>query len=193
MTYRILRQDASCERWMALVVKNVPLGSLLTGSPLEQPIEEPVRVMLAAGRTRPSDFLDLPCFVVSSAMRAALEGAGVDNVEYFRAELHWGLSGSVIRGYCLANVIGTLACIDHGQSNFEGATSDYAGRLLSFEIDLERTYGLGMFRLAEDRRLIVVHERVRSALQVAKLTGLVFQEPRDYDGQPVHGGGRPES
>jgi hypothetical protein len=185
MTYSILRQDASHDRWMALAVKNVPLGSLLNGLPLEQPIEEPVRVMLAAGRTRPTDFLELPCFVVSSAMRAALEGVGVDNVEYYRAELHLGMSDKVTLGYWLANVIGTLACIDHARSNFEGATSDYAGKLLSFEIDMERTYGFGLFRLAEDRRLIVVHDRVRAALQVAKLTGLAFQEPRDYDGQPV--------
>jgi hypothetical protein len=78
-----------------------------------------------------------------------------------------------------------LACVDHNRSGVESASESYAGDLLSFQIDQPATYGLGLFRVAEDRRLIAVHERVRLALESAHLQGVLYQDTGTYDGRAI--------
>jgi hypothetical protein len=184
VTYSLLRQSATPDSWMALAVKQIPRPALLSGAPL-QDIQEPVRVVLAAGRDEISDYLELPCAVVSERMRSALDRAGVDNIQYLQATLEQRVSERKISGYWIANVCGALACVDREASVIERESESYAGDLRSFQIDLRATYGLGLFRVAEDRRLIAVHERVRAVLESARLHGVVFQTPSQYDGYPV--------
>ncbi|MDB4985293.1 MAG: hypothetical protein JWN04_471 [Myxococcaceae bacterium] len=74
--------------------------------------------------------------------------------------------------------------MDRDASTFEpGARPD--GELRSFQIDPARAYGLRLFRLAEDPRLVVVSQRVRTALEAGALRGLAFQATEDYDGYPL--------
>jgi len=169
---------------MALAVKEIPRPALLSGAPLQN-IQEPVRVVLAGGRDEISDYLELPCAVVSERMRSALDRAGVDNIQYVRATLEQRVSERTISGYWIANVFGALACVDRDASVIERESDSYPGDLRSFEIDLRATYGLGLFRVAEDRRLIAVHERVRAVLERTSLRGVLFQAPSKYDGRPV--------
>ena len=150
-----------------------------------QGIQEPVRVVLAGGRDEVSDYLELPCAIVSERMRSALERAGVDNIQYLQATLEQRVSERKFSGYWVANVIGALACVDREASVFERASDSYAGDLRSFQIDQRATYDWGLFRVAEDRRLVAVHERVRSALERAQLRGVLFQAPSEYDGYPT--------
>jgi len=184
MTYTLLRQNGSADSWMALAVEQIPRLALLSGAPLEG-IVEPVRVVLAAGRDAVSDYLELPCAVVSDRMRNALDHARVDNIQYLRATLEQRVSERTFTGYWIANVFGALACVDRQASQIEDESANYAGALRSFQIDPRRTYDLSLFRIAEDRRLIAVHERVRSVLERAQLRGVLFQAPADYDGHPV--------
>jgi hypothetical protein len=165
-------------------VYGVDCDALKTGRPVLD-IEEPVRITLSAYGTQPSDCLELPCLVVSSAMRAALESTGADNIEYFKAELQLEYSEQVMRGYWVANVIGLVACVDPLESNCEGDSVGDGSRLLDFQIDPTQVYGLSLFRLAEDNQLVVISARIKAALQAARLQGLVFQETAEYNGYPV--------
>jgi hypothetical protein len=166
---------------MALAVKQIPRSALLSGAPLHG-IQEPVRVVLAAGRDESSDYLELPCAIVSERMRSALDRAGVDNIQYLQATLEQRISERKISGYWIANVFGALACVDRDASVIEGESESYAGDLRSFQIDPRATHDLGLFRVAEDRRLIAVHARVRAVLESAQPHGVVFQAPSQYDG-----------
>jgi len=184
MSYWLLRQDAGPECWKALVVKQVGLGPLLAGAPLHG-IEEPVRIILAADGNQASDFLELPSAVVSDKMRRALEQAGVNNIQYFRASLENPSLPAAVSGYWLANIIGKLSCVDLQASQFDDALDHDVGTLRSFQIDERLSYGLGLFRIAEDPRLIVVRQRVRDVLESAQLRGVLFQAPQRYDGGTI--------
>jgi hypothetical protein len=184
-TYSILRQDCRFEHYTALLAYGVECDALKRGLPLSA-VEEPVKILLSAYGTYRCDVLELPCFVVSDAVRAAFDRVGVDNIEYFKAELQLEYSEQIIRGYWVANVIGRLSCVDELRSVREGDPIDNDGRLLSFHVDPARTCGLSLFRLAEAPELVMVHPRVRAALEAtAGLRGLLFQEPSAYDGYPV--------
>jgi hypothetical protein len=162
------------------IVTPVPYARQLDGAcdqaGLLYDIQEPVRVVLAADRNRGSDFIELPCAVVSDRMRSALDRAGVDNIQYLRASLEQRLSDRAIGGYWIANVIGSLACVDHAESVMENASEFYAGELLDFQIDVRATHGFGLFRVAEDLRLIAVQDRVRAVLEKAQLRGVLYKE-----------------
>lgn len=184
MPYTLLRQDATPDSWMVLTIRQIPRRVWLTGTPW-QGITEPVQVVLAAGRDSASDFLELPCPVVSDRMRSALDRAGVDNIQYLRASLEQRLSDRAITGYWIANVFGTVACVDRERSVIESESESYAGYLRSFQVDLRATHALRLFRVAADRRLIAIHERVRAALEEARLRGVLYQSTSAYDGYPV--------
>lgn len=81
-------------------------------------------------------------------MRKGLERAGVDNVEYVPALLQIEYMDDVIDGYWLANVIGTVACVDRERSEFEPRFGREEGELRGFEIDASESLGLHLFRLA---------------------------------------------
>lgn len=181
MPYRLLRQDFREENWSALYVEGIDLDALRLGRPMAD-LTAPVNVMLSAAGEEPSDFLEVPCIVVSNAMRGALERAGVDNIQYFAAELRVDWSSRVLHGFWVGNVIGIVSCVDRRVSSFESRGEGELGDLLNFTIDPALTYGLSLFRLAEDRQLVVVSPRVQAALRAAKLRGLILQDSETYDG-----------
>ena len=182
--YRLLRQDARLDCWTVMQVEGIDLDALRAGAIMPD-VEEPVRVTLSAWGRRHSDLLEQPCLVVSSVTRAALSDAGVDNVEYFPATLRMEITGDVFPDYWVANVVGTVSCVDRDASAFEPVGDGPQGALRAFEVDPARTQGLLLFRLAEDRRLVLVHERVATALLAAGLQGLLLQDTRAYDGYPA--------
>ncbi|HEY6881547.1 MAG TPA: DUF1629 domain-containing protein [Polyangiales bacterium] len=183
--YSLLRQDPAHDYWKVMGVHGMgPPDALQTGAPLATKFAEPMRVAIASWGTVYRDFMELPCPIVSTAMRRVLEQTGVDNIEYVAARLEMEFFDEPMEGYWVCNVIGTLSCVDREASSFEpGARPD--GELRSFQIDPARAYGLGLFRLAEDPRLVVVSRRVRAALEAVTLRGLAFQDTDTYDGYPL--------
>jgi hypothetical protein len=185
MSYCLLRQDARREYWTGLGLSGVQPQQRLSATMLED-VELPVRVQLSVAGTLPSDFLELPCCVMSTAMRKALERTGVDSVQYFPAQLKIDYAADVIEGYWFANVIGLVSCVDRQASTFEPSGLSEQGELRGFRVDPLRCYGLSMFRLAEDPRLVVISTRLRAVLEGAGLHGLLFQETESYTGYRAH-------
>jgi hypothetical protein len=185
MTYCLLRQDARLDQWKARFVDGVPLDALRAGLPIDEPTER-IRVTLSAWGREPSDLLELPAGVaVSPAMRDALDRAGVDNVQYIKADVRMEyVADVVVRDYWVANVVGVLACVD---PDFVPSELGVKGRGLrqGFRVDPLRAGGFSMFRLAEDRRLVVIGDGVAQALRAAGLRGLVLQDTERYTGSPV--------
>jgi len=180
-SYRFLRGDAHPKYWTPMHASGFPIAKLNRGELLDLKVEEPVLVRLSAWADTPTDFMEQPFVVVSDRMRRALERAGVSNVQYYPARLQAELSEHIESGYWLANVVGRVACVDavaSGLTDDDMTISDCQALVL----DPQRTYGLGLFRLAEDPRMIVVAPRVQASLHEAKLVGVLMQDPALYKG-----------
>lgn len=184
MTYRLLRQDARPDLWQVAFGGDLPVDALRAGLPIDRPAG-PWRATLASAADPPSDLLEFPCPLVSDAMRQALVGAGVDTVQFFpvRLDEQYG-DGAVVAEYWAMNVLGAVACAAPLEERAAGGELA-EGRPAPFRIDPARTFALDLFRLAEDRRLLVVSARVAAALGAAGLRGVVLQDPATYDGRRV--------
>lgn len=189
MRYLLLRQDARRDCWQVVFTDGVDVDVLWAGIPMSAP-GGPARVTVASTAGHPSDFLEVPCPIVSDAMRRALDAAGVDNVEYFPAEVEeQHAEGVLVAHYWIANVVGAVACAESlptTPSIAQAAQPADDEPPPNFRVDPARARGLDLFRLAEDRSLLVVSERVADRLRAAGLRGLVLQAPEEYDGRRVN-------
>jgi hypothetical protein len=182
MCYYLLRQDRHTSFWRTAFVDGMDVGPLGVAVPVEEPVS-PVSLTLSAWGRSPSDLLELPCLAVSNRLRSALDRAGVDNVQYFEAAVSMEHSDEVFPDYWLANVIGSVACVDPESTRDALASADPLSQ--GFWIDPTKTCGADLFRLAEDPSLIVISGHVAEVLRVPQLSGVVLQETREYAGKPV--------
>lgn len=115
---------------------------------------------------------------------AALASAGVDNIQYFDAVLKDPESGAEYRNYKAFNIVGLVACADMGASQLMGIAPPRMGDIdfASLVIDESKTGGALLFRLAENIGAIVVHERVKQAIEAAGIPGFVFYGPGTWSG-----------
>jgi hypothetical protein len=156
-----------------------------SGARLREP--PPVPVLVNLDPQFPGIMLpmyDAGILVFSKPMVAALEKAGVDNMETFPAILRDVESGAEHRDYFAVNIVGAVAAADLGRSEFDAPSGS---RIVdvdfdSLVIDEKRAGDLLMFRLAECITAIVIHERVKQALESAKIPHLDFLPPEQWIG-----------
>jgi hypothetical protein len=178
MTYRLLRQDAHPNCCIPCHANGFPIASLNTGMLVEVP-SEPVLVRVTNWGAELPDFMERPFVVMSARMRDALDRAGVDNVQYIPALVQMERSRQVQPGFWLANILGSLMCVDNVASELDDGPLQQRD---SFVVDPIKTYGLGLFRLAEDTRMLLAAPRVQNALHRAQLRGVLFQDTAHYRG-----------
>lgn len=94
---------------------------------------------------------------------AALQRAGVDNLQVFPAIITDNERDTALEDYVVVNVVGLVSCAAVDAST----AMPFAGGFFFNElvIDPARTGGLLMFRLAESKMDILVHDRVAKELQ----------------------------
>jgi hypothetical protein len=124
----------------------------------------------------------LPGLVISKKFRQALEGAGVDNVQYIPAEIRDAVDKRSYTDYFVANVIGVVDCIDMAQSKLtmRAALPDKIRDINELHIDEKRAATHAMFRLGRKASLILVNEKVKKALERAKLQGPALVEAEGF-------------
>lgn len=188
--YVLLRQDVHPDGWLLVAIETPLLHELRLGVPVRggpTAPTGPTRVVISAWGQRPSDLLDGPCPVVSSALRDALDGAGVDNVEYFPAHLYTNADPepAVATDYWLANVVGAVACTAPLAGPLPPEVPGRPRVAAPFRILPERAGGLPCFRLAEDRELVAVDGRTAAAVRASGVRGVFLQPPEQYDGLPA--------
>ncbi|MFP2962238.1 imm11 family protein [Myxococcus sp. 1LA] len=122
-----------------------------------------------------------PCMVVSDRFVEALRSVGVDNVDFYPAQLVDEASGKVTPGYQAANVVGLIACVDAAQSVYtlmpglpegRGIPKNGIFEFKSMHLDYTKVHGAKIFRLFETTSTIIVHESVRDAIEKAGLRGI---------------------
>lgn len=127
--------------------------------------------------------------IFSPRMRSCLAAAGVTNVDYYPITLVDTRTGTTTTDYRIANVVGTLACLDEARSDVRKATK--SGRIFGLDrfhldekriVPLPRTAGKPMiFRLDELKTRVIVDEILKAAFEGANITGARLVPTPDYE------------
>lgn len=182
--------------YFVMVCEGVPPISPLASAPrlpgwmgghvVDTPAEMPLRYSLNPKYpgTPKAMYEEKSVPIMHVSVRAALQAAGVDNIQYFDAVLNNPLTGEVRNDYEAFNIVGLVACVDAVRSQGMGGAASTAGDADYHElvIDEARAGGALLFRLAENTSAIVVHRRVRDAVLAAGLPGFVFYGPGEWSG-----------
>jgi hypothetical protein len=137
----------------------------ITGRMMQTP-PEPMKVefWVRGGDGLAELFLDsIPLF--RDDLLAALQEAGVDNLQMCDVSLT-SLEGRMVPGYHAVNVVGLVAAADLSKSHYTDTTGTgvIAVGFRKLVVDERAAANLLLFRLAESIASIVVHERVKAAL-----------------------------
>jgi hypothetical protein len=184
MDHYLLEQDLRLPGLVA--VGAIPEGleplAWMTGRRLPAP-RGTLRLGLSTNSgSTPTDLLGSLLTVFSSSLRAAMDGFGVSNIDYFPVELQHPLDGRVQPGWWLANVIGKVECVDAARSRIVPQPGGLRGLLESFHVDGSKLGSEPIFRLAEKPTLIVINAALRRHLLAANLSGVRLRHTRAYDG-----------
>jgi hypothetical protein len=120
--------------------------------------------------------------VISGRFKRALDAFGVDNVQYIPAQIDDEVDGRTYDDYFVANIIGLVDCIDMQRSKLtmRAAMPDKIRDINELHIDEGRARGHDLFRLDRQFTIILVSERLKKALERAKLIGVDFVEAEGY-------------
>ncbi len=154
----------------------------LRGHPLPMPQKVVELTLQGASGPEMTDIIGGLFTVVSDGLRAALEQAGIGNIEYAAAVLRHPVTDARTEGYWLINVIGRIECVDAARSTIVPRPGGGKGILESFEVDASRAQGARLFRLHEKPTLIVIDEPLRRHLLDASLDGVRLRATAAYDG-----------
>ena len=122
------------------------------------------------------DYIAGKC-LMSRELVQVLETAGVDNLQIFDAPLTDAATGEINTGYRVVNVIGLVEAADMDSSDSIPLGSGSV--FTALVIDTEKAQGLLMFRLAESRTDLIVHERVADAITAGQFRGLTLTPVTD--------------
>jgi hypothetical protein len=139
---------------------------------------EPMRVELweNGGAGLAEIFLDtVPLF--HGELVKALQEAGVDNLQTFPAILTTP-AGQEIENYLATNIVGLVKCADLAASEYDdiGGTGLIAMGFRKLVIDERAARGARLFRLAEAVASIIVHEDVKTMLDLHGFKYLSWRE-----------------
>jgi hypothetical protein len=127
-----------------------------------------------------NDALDLGGgLLVSPTLRTAIESTGITNIEWFPVTVHDVPRNERRMGYSLANVLGTVRCVDFAHSKLQLTPSGSIKFIDSLVLLPEAIGPTLMVRIAEFLPLIVVREPIKRAVEAARCRGIEFVLPQE--------------
>lgn len=109
-----------------------------------------------------------------------LDSLGVDNIQYFDADVTYAPTGAK-HDYKVANIVGLVSALDMNQSE---VILSRQGNVLDIEemhLDEQKLEGYKICRLKEDTMLIIVHKSIKEAVDNAALTGFMFVTDEEFE------------
>jgi hypothetical protein len=152
------------------------------GRKFASPPPAPIQVKIEPGLMMP--MFNRGILLFSDQMLSVLAAAGVDNLDAYPATLEDLESGQIHQNYKAINILGVVAAADLSKSQY---VAHSASKLIDTDFDSlaikeDAARGLLLFRLAEAVSGIVIHERVKQALEAAGIQYLDFVDPKDWIG-----------
>jgi len=129
----------------------------------------------------PHDFQDDVVPLMSARMKEAIESAGVDNIKFLGVTLRNPATEETY-DYFAFNLIGLVSAADFSQSQITSHDGDFVGdsQVHNLVLDESKTRGLLMFRMKEKFSTILVHRKVREAIEKRGINTVGFMAPEDY-------------
>lgn len=153
----------------------------------------PSNLVLTAEDEKPTALSDLllapsDMLVMSPKLISCLSDLGVGNLQYFPIRLVDKKRGKTTDDYRLANVVGSIPCLDVDHSVVKRfPTSDRYRVVEQFSLLEDRITPLPgtkakplIFRLDEFKYHVLAHEAVKAACENAKITGIEFVPTSEY-------------
>lgn len=149
------------------------LGQPFTAT-LPNPIELDL-VPVSGFKGEPPDMFDGYMCLMSQLMIDAIVATGADNIDTYPAKLTDHKNGRQF-DYRAVNIIGLIAAADLPKSQWENLDGEprLDTHFTELVVDPAKTRGLGIFRMAEDTVSIIVHERLKAALQARDFKSLTY-------------------
>jgi hypothetical protein len=129
----------------------------------------------------PPESSDVPNCVMSERMADAIKSARVDNIDFYPVVLTHKKSGKTYR-YFAYNIIGLLSAVDMEASDLTFYDKRVFGHasIHNLVLDENKINDLLIFRLKEQSSTVIVHERVKQALEKAGIDRVNFIKPENY-------------
>lgn len=130
---------------------------------------------------QPPELIDSGVPVMTTRLADALQESGVDNIDFFPAILSEKSTGEKF-DYKAYKVVGLVSAADMGKSDW----SSYDNRPVidvsfdGIEIDLKKTGGLLLFRLAENINALLVHQHIKDLVEKKGIDTLQFLDPTEW-------------
>jgi hypothetical protein len=154
-------------------------GVKATMSP-DGPVE--LRVICHGGfQGNPPELSDFNIPLMSSRLKTALEDAGVDNVHFSPITLRNSESGKVYNYYAF-NLVGLLSVVDFRKSDVVSLDGDFVGDSQIHNLSIKASDGESplIFRMKEKFSAILVHKKVKLAIENAGIDTVKFTKPEDF-------------
>jgi hypothetical protein len=151
------------------------LGQRFKTPPPEVPVVAVIREGDEDGELLP--YFDTPQ-LISDAFYETLLEAGVDNMDVYEAIIVDVEDTVEYSGYKAMNLLGLVSATDMNKTEFY---DNNPSRLIDASIkrlviDEAATQGFLMFRLAESTDIVLVHEKVKQAIEAKGFHSIVFDE-----------------
>lgn len=111
--------------------------------------------------------------LMNAEMVQVLEDCGVDNIQKYKAIITHPETDYKNSDYFVVNIIGRVACASIDESDAEPLGRSYFFKELV--VDPDKIGDLLIFRLKEYSFVVIVNEKVATALMAAKLPGLIVE------------------
>lgn len=119
--------------------------------------------------------------VINETVRAVFESLDIDTVQYFPARLRALGTDEVTAEYWIANVVGSVACVDPERSDlvlFDDGDRQFIDKLvLKPSVAAELGH---IFRLAEFPPALVISDELTRSLERADVIGLGIYRPEEF-------------
>jgi hypothetical protein len=125
----------------------------------------------------------LHMLIVSEKMKEALEEKSGAEIEFLPVRIRNQRGRVVQEPYFIANVVGTVECVDRERSKFwcSEIRPDQVFHFYRLALDAEKIPpNTRLFRLKEKSNLVIVREDLADAILHAGCDGMIFQEMDDY-------------
>ena len=154
----------------------------MLGRKFKTQVSEPVQI------TAKEDFDEgilMPLYPTPTIMRRdlyeAILSAGVDNIDAWDAVVRKADGTLLSREYKAFNVLGVVRAAGPGTVYAQENPSRLVDASLeSLDLDASAAHGLYLFRLAESAGTLIVHEKVKQAIEARRIENVTFTEPGNY-------------
>ena len=179
-------EDAHNHRWSA--------GNLFSPDSMNISFKPPLKVINIETEEEDDEDEDwvypaltwVPIPLMKRSLVTALRAAGVENLQTYPTRLTnpQGNPPAPEDLYLAVNIVGKVSAADLKASEVSPGNKDeiISVDFDSLAVDAGKAHDMGMFRLAENISAVLVHQRIREAIEAAGIEDLTWFKPEEWAG-----------